>query len=108
VYQGFFLSPRFQSIYTNDAPQTADVYLALFAEDTCLYATDLKEGFVLRKLQRGLSSMETRCERWKVKINEEKTRAIYFFRRLRPSESYLTLNGRNIPFVNSKIIGCNL
>jgi hypothetical protein len=35
------------------------MYLALFADDSCLHATDLKEGFVVRKLQRGLSSMET-------------------------------------------------
>jgi hypothetical protein len=36
-----------------------------------------------------------------VKINEEKTRAIYFFHRIRPPESLLTLNERNIPFLKS-------
>jgi hypothetical protein len=39
-----------------------------FSDDTCLYATVCKEGFV-RKLQRGLSLMETWCERWNIKIN---------------------------------------
>jgi hypothetical protein len=34
---------------------TPGVYLALFAGDTLLYATVRKEGFVIRKLQRGLS-----------------------------------------------------
>jgi hypothetical protein len=38
-------------------------YQALFADDTCPYATDRKEGFVVRKLQPGLSSMETWYER---------------------------------------------
>jgi hypothetical protein len=33
------------------------VNLALFADDTCLYATDRKEGYVLRKIQRGLNCM---------------------------------------------------
>jgi hypothetical protein len=47
--------------------QTPGVYLALFADDTCLYATDRKEDFVVRKLQRGLSSMETWRERWNIK-----------------------------------------
>jgi hypothetical protein len=47
-----------------------------------------------------LSAIETWCERWNIKINEDKTQAIYFSRRLRPPETYLTLNGRNIPFVN--------
>jgi hypothetical protein len=41
------------------------------------------------------------CERWNIKINEEKTRAIYFTHRNSPPNSPLTLNGRNIPFVNS-------
>jgi hypothetical protein len=35
------------------------------------------------------------------KINEDKTRGIYFSRSRRPPESHLTLNGRDIPFVNS-------
>jgi hypothetical protein len=41
------------------------------------------------------------CERWNIKINEDKTRAIYFAHRNRLPDSLLTLNGRNIPFVNS-------
>jgi hypothetical protein len=59
VLQDSVLSPTLYIMYINDAPQTPGVYLALFADDTCLYATDRKEGFVVRKLQRGLSSMET-------------------------------------------------
>jgi hypothetical protein len=31
-------------------PQTPGAYLALSADDACLYATDGKEGFVIRKL----------------------------------------------------------
>jgi hypothetical protein len=45
--------------------------------------------------------MESWCERWNIKINEDKTRAIYFSHRRRPVEAYLTLKGRHIPFVNS-------
>jgi hypothetical protein len=89
-----------QGCYINDAPQTPGVYLALFADDTCLYATDRKEGFVVTKFQRGLSSIETWCERWNI-INEVKTQGIYSSRSRRPSESHLTLNGQNIPFVNN-------
>jgi hypothetical protein len=55
----------------------------------------------VRKLQRGLSSVETWCERWNTKIKEDMTGGIYFSRSRRPPESHLTLNGRNIPFVNS-------
>jgi hypothetical protein len=82
-------------------PQTSGVNLALFADDACLYATDRKEGYVLRKIQHGLNCMTAWCERWNIKINEETTRTIYSTHRNRPPDSPLTLNGRNIPFVNS-------
>jgi hypothetical protein len=51
VPQGPVLSPILFNMYIHDAPQTHGVNLALVADDTCLYATDIKEGFVVRKLQ---------------------------------------------------------
>jgi hypothetical protein len=45
--------------------------------------------------------MSAWCERCNIKINEDKTRAIYFSHRKRPPDSLLTLNERNIPFANS-------
>jgi hypothetical protein len=80
-------------MYINDAPQTREFHLALIA--------DRKEGLVVRKLQRGLNSMEIWCERWNIKINEDNTEGIYCSRSRRPPGSTLSLNGRDIPFVNS-------
>jgi hypothetical protein len=76
-------------------------HMALFADDTCLYATDRKENFIARKLQRGLKSMETWCERWNIKINEYKTQGNYVSRSRRSPVSHLTLNVRYIQFVNN-------
>jgi hypothetical protein len=87
------------NVYINDKPQTPGVYLGLFTDDTCIYSTDHKEHHVLRKLKRGLSAIGTWCERWNIKINEDKTQAIYFSHRLQPPEAHLTLNGRNINHV---------
>jgi hypothetical protein len=101
VQQSFVLSPTLFNLYINDAPQTHVVHLALFAEETCPYVTDRKEGFIVRKLQRGLSSREIWCERWNIKINEDKTQWVYFSCSRRLPESYLILNGINIPFFNS-------
>jgi len=42
----------------DDIPHTLGVQLALFADDMCIYATENREGCVLRKLQRGLTVME--------------------------------------------------
>jgi hypothetical protein len=50
VPQGSVLSPTLFNMYINNTPQAIGVHLALFADDTCLYATDHKEGYVLRKL----------------------------------------------------------
>jgi hypothetical protein len=95
------LSPTLNNLDINDTPQTIGVNLALLAEDTCLYATESKDSYLLRKLQRGLNSIAPWCEHWNIKINEDKTRAIYFSHRIRQPESLLALNGWNISFVNN-------
>jgi hypothetical protein len=101
VPQGSILSPTLYNLYINDTLQTVGVNLGLFADDTCLYATERKEGYVLRKVQHGLNSMSACCECWNIKINEDKTQMIYFSHQRRLPDSLLTLNGRNIPIVNS-------
>jgi hypothetical protein len=88
-------------LYINYTPQTYGVHLSRFADDTCLHATERKEGYVLKKIQRGLDSMVAWCERLNIKINEDKTQAIYFSHRNRQPDYLLTLTRRNIPFVNS-------
>jgi hypothetical protein len=45
------------------------VCISLFADDTCLYATDRREGYIVRKLQRGPDSMVAWLEGWNIKIN---------------------------------------
>jgi hypothetical protein len=99
VPESSILSPILYSVHINDIPQTSDVYL-IFADDTYMYATDHKECYVLRKLQRSLNLIEAWCEHWNIKINEENTRAVYFSHLVRPPETRLTLNGRNILFPN--------
>jgi hypothetical protein len=47
VPHGSVLYLTLYNLYINYTPKTLGVYLALFAVDTCLYATDRKEGYVL-------------------------------------------------------------
>jgi hypothetical protein len=44
--------------------------------------------------------METWCEHWNIKINEDKTQGNYSYRSRRPPQPHRTLNERNISFVN--------
>jgi len=88
----------------NDTSQIPGVYLVILSmihTHTHTHKTARSERYVIRKLQRGLSLLESRCKRWSTKINEDKTQTIYFSHRRRPVEAHLTLKGRNIPFVNS-------
>jgi hypothetical protein len=65
-----------------------------------MYVTDHTEGYILRKLQHSLNSIEMWCKCWNININKDKTQAIYVSHRLRPPEVHLTLNRQNIPSVN--------
>jgi hypothetical protein len=57
VPQGSVQSLTLYNLYINGTPQIPGVHLALFADDTCRYATERKEDYVLRKIQRVLNSM---------------------------------------------------
>jgi hypothetical protein len=100
VPHGAVLSPTLFSMHINDTPAPG-VHLTLFVDDICLYATDRKEGFVLRKFQHGLGWMQTWYERWNIKSNEDTNQGIYFFRSRQRPVPHLTLHGRSIPFVNN-------
>jgi len=100
VPQSSVLSSVLYSLHIEDTPQTPGANLALFADDTCICTTDCKEGYLLIKLQCGLTSMESWCERWNMKINEDKTQAIYSHRR-RTVEIFLTSKGRQVSSVNN-------
>jgi hypothetical protein len=59
-----------------------------------------KEDYVLRKCQNVLDSMAAWYDLWNINIIEEKTQVTHCSHSIRPSES-LTMNGQNIPFINS-------
>jgi hypothetical protein len=77
VYQGSLLTKILYSLYINDAPAAAGTHHALFADDTCIYATKKHERHVLCKSQHGLTAVKSWCECWNIKITEGKTQAIY-------------------------------
>jgi hypothetical protein len=97
IPQGFLLAPILYSL----APVAPGTHLALFVDDVCIYAIEKHERHILRKLQRGLTVVNSWCERWNIKVNEAKSQANYFSRRLIVPDDVPQLNGRHIPFVNN-------
>jgi hypothetical protein len=57
VPQGSILAPVLYGLYINDAPTPPGIHLALFADDTCIYATENHECCVFNKLQCGLTAV---------------------------------------------------
>jgi hypothetical protein len=76
IRQGSILTLTLYSLHICDIPKAPGVYLA-FADGTCtlMYATDRKDCYVLRKLQRCLNLIEAWCEHWNIKIYKDTTRA---------------------------------
>jgi hypothetical protein len=62
VPQGSVLALVLYTLYVNDAPAATGTHDALFADDTCIYATEKHERRVLYKLQRGLTEVNSWCE----------------------------------------------
>jgi hypothetical protein len=62
------------SLYINDALAAPVTHLVLFAEYTCIYAREKHKYRVLCKVQRGLTAVISRYERWNIKIKEGKLR----------------------------------
>jgi hypothetical protein len=106
VPQGSVLALVLYSLHTDDASVAPRTHLALLVDNTCMYTTEKHERRVLCKLQRGLTAVNSRCERWNIKINEVKTQAIYFSRSLRVLD-VLQRNGRSIPFLNNNVSWCH-
>jgi retron-type reverse transcriptase len=69
VPQGSFLAPLLYILYINDATAAPGIHVALFADDTCVYAIEKHEGRMMNKLQRSLAAVGSWCQRWNIKIN---------------------------------------
>jgi hypothetical protein len=57
VPQGLVLVPVLYSLYINDPPMAPGTHLALFMDNTCIYATEKHECLVFNKLQHGLTAV---------------------------------------------------
>lgn len=81
VPQGAVLSPTLYNIYTSDAPQPPDCLVAFYADDTAIISSSPRWVNVNNNLQLATNLYQHYYNRWKIKLNVDKTQALLVTRR---------------------------
>lgn len=81
VPQGSVLGPVLFTYYINDIPQFAKTQIAIFADDTAIYAHSHHAQVATKQLQIHLGQILEWAENWKIRINNSKTENIIFTRK---------------------------
>jgi len=102
------LGPFLYTLYTADIPQSPNTALSTFADDTAILSNHSNPITASTNLQTHLQSIEKWTRKWKIKINEEKSKHVTFSLR-RGNCPQLIFNQTNIPQADAiKYLGLNL
>lgn len=112
VPQGSVLGPTLYILFCSDMPDLFGCESAAYADDTSIFYSHEFGQHIVTKLQCALDCLTQYFQKWKIKINEEKTQAVFFSRKRKscfyPSDQ-LNMNGINIPWSeNIKYLGVHL
>lgn len=109
VPQGGILSPILFLLFINDIPNDPKIMLSLFADDTALLATSYNKTQADKYLQNSIQNLEKYYDKWKIKINGDKTKLIYFSKKKKYTDTTLTMNNVKIGVTeNLKYLGVTL
>lgn len=81
VPQGSCLSPRLYNLFISDFPSLKDIIVAFFADDLAILTTSKSRNMIQKRLQGAINKIHSYFQKWRLKINPDKTQAIYFTRR---------------------------
>lgn len=103
VPQGSVLGPKLFNIYLNDIPIFPKTKIALFADDTALYAHSFSAVVAAKQVQIHLNLLEHYYQLWKIKLNTTKTEVIIFSRKRKDSKIFQPIKvlGHNTQSVNA-------
>ena len=107
--QGSCLSPVLYNIYTADIPSFSGCIISIFADDTSILSSDMLSVNIISNLESALSELYQYFTKWKILINADKTKAIYFTRKRKPCftpQNPLQFNNHSVPWEeNLKYLG---
>lgn len=78
VPQGSVLGPHLFSIFLHDIPKTRNTSLALYADDTAYFSSSRNNKCIIKNLQLSLDKVRDFFNKWKLKVNSDKTEAVLF------------------------------
>ena len=99
VPQGSCLSPKLYNLYVSDFPEFPNTKLAKYADDTAMYAHSHNAQAANMLLRAHMARAMEYYDRWKIRVNAEKSEAIVFTRRFTENKilTPITMGGRQIP-----------
>lgn len=98
--QGSSLSPLLYNIYTSDVPLSGSCGLAMFADDTAIFCASRFYKHIEKNLKKYANELIKYFHKWKIKINNDKTTAIFFTNRRKKqlSQNHILINKVCIPY----------
>jgi len=100
VPQGSCLSPLLYLVYTNDIPVNSNASIALFADDTLFYTKNKNHKRAIIQLQHQINLAVLWFEKWRLQINELKTKTIVFNKNKPLSFERIQIKGHYIDWSN--------
>ncbi|GJQ75529.1 hypothetical protein Trydic_g17615 [Trypoxylus dichotomus] len=80
VPRGSAISPLLFSIYTNDISVTANVNLAMYADDVSIFARPRDARIIDRRLYTALNTLQAWYAKWRIAVHPEKSTTVLFSR----------------------------
>lgn len=96
VPQGSVLGPTLFNLFINDIPKFEKTSIAIYADDTAIYAHSYYAQAALLQNQIHLDRIIKHFEKWKININPEKTENITFSRKFTNIRTFKKLKVKDI------------